>query len=404
MSFSHSIVVIGAGFGGLRAAKLLAKKYRVTLIDRNPYHTYTPLLYEAATTFKETANYQQIKELVAYSTEDLTEFQSVNFIHSEVKQLDLINGDIHCANGVRLKFDNLVLALGSEVNYFDIPGLKENALTLKTFLDAVKIRDTVLNLLLEKPRLRVIVGGGGSTGVELAGELKVWLGDKLALTIVEAAPTVLAGFPEKVIKKVKQRLGKLNVSIITDEVIQKAEKNRVLLKSGKELEYDALIWTGGIKASHLAANLPVRLEKRGRVEVAGRMECLPQSPDLRLYGKVYAIGDLVCSYDAKTGKPVPAVARVAIDQATIVAYNIDCDIQGNERHKEYRPWDYPYIIPVGGKYAIARIGKLVIAGFLGWILKGLVELKYLLSIFPFWRAVRVWLKGLFVFVQNDKLG
>ncbi|MEK9186661.1 MAG: FAD-dependent oxidoreductase, partial [Patescibacteria group bacterium] len=380
MSFYRSIVVIGAGFGGLRAAKLLAKNYRVTLVDQRAYHTYTPLLYEAATTFKETANYQEIKDLVAYSIEELVEFQSINFIHSEVRQLDLINGDVHCANGVKLKFDYLILALGSEVNYFGIPGLAENSLPLKTFIDALKIREKVLELTVGRERVRIIIGGGGSTGVELAGELKVWLGDKLSIGLVEAASEILPGFSEGVVSKIRRRLNNLQITLLTGSPIDKVGPGKLFLKNGRELECDLLIWTGGVKAPSMIANLPLKLESMGRVEVAGKMECLPQNPDLRLYGKVYAIGDMVCRYDSKTGKPVPGTARAAIEQAGIAAYNIDCDIKEIRLHKEYLPWNYPYIIPVGGKYAVAKIGKLVISGFFGWVAKGLVEFYYLLTI------------------------
>jgi NADH dehydrogenase len=411
------VVILGAGFGGLRAALQLSKKLRgrscdIVLIDRNDYHTYTPTLYEAATTSKETANYLQIKEIVTFPVAEILKNTSVRFIKSEVRSLDLVNGDIHCANGERLKFDYLVLALGSETNYFGIPGLKENSLTLKTFLDALKIRDTILELMSSgKEQIEILIGGGGSTGVELAGELKGWLCEleeekkcKAELKIIEASPTILPGFPDPIVKKAGNRLRKLGVTILANTAIERAEKNKVILKGGQEIPYDILIWTGGVKASSLMGALPLKIEKRGRVEVAGEMECLPQSPDLKLYGKIYGLGDAICFYDPKTGKPIPGVARAALIQADVVAHNIACDTRGRKDHKKYKPADYPYIIPVGGKWAVAKLGPLIIAGLGGWILKGLVELNYLLSIMPLGRALKAWLKGLRIFVQNDRLG
>lgn len=410
------IVILGAGFGGLRTAGLLSKKIKseridceIILIDRNSYHTYTPLLYEASATDKESANYIEIKKLVAFPIEELIRGTGIRFINSTVGKLDLINGDIHCENGEQLKFDYLVLAPGSETNYFDIPGLKENSLALKTFMDSLKIRDAILEKLAGKQIIDIVLGGGGSSGVELAGEIKSWLCDlekygqcKANLKIIEAAPAILPGFSEKVVEKAGKRLKSLGVEIISNEAISKADKNKVVLKSGREILYDVLVWTGGTKAPELLSAMPLKLEKRGRVEVAGEMQCLPQSPDLQLYGKIYGLGDAICFYDPKTGKPIPGVARAAISQANIVAHNILCDLKGNQEHKKYKPMDYPYIIPIGGKWAIAKIGPLVMGGLCGWILKGLVELNYLFSIMRFGKAIRIWLRGLRIFIQNDK--
>jgi len=122
------------------------------------------------------------------------------------------------------------------------------------------------------------------------------------------------------------------------------------------------------------------------------------------------LGDAVCFYNPKTQKPVPGVARAAISQANVVAHNIFEEIKKELnphyqlRIKNYHPMEYPYVIPVGGKFAVAKIGPLIISGFFGWVLKGLVELNYLLSIMPLHRALIIWLKGLWIFIQNDRLG
>lgn len=412
METKPCVVILGAGFGGLRAALLLSKAFRrqgleknceITLVDRNNYHTYTPTLYEAATTSKETANHTQIKEIVTFPIEEIIKGTGIRFIKNELRSLDLVNGDVHFMDGAKLKFNYLVLAMGSETNYFGIPGLKENSLTLKTFIDAIKIRDKIFDLAeTDQKEIKVVIGGGGSTGVELAGEIREWACDiekrhlscQVKVTVVEGSPSILPGFPPRIIKLAEKRLKKLGVEILTNKMIQTVGP----------ASYDVLIWTGGVRASGLMGSLPLKIEKRGRVEVIGEMECLPQTPDLKLFGKIYAIGDAVCFYDPKSGKPIPGVARAALSQANIVAHNIICDLRGNKYHKKYRPMDYPYIVPVGGKWAIAKIGPLIIWGFWGWILKGLVELNYLFSIMPAFRAIRVWLKGLKIFIQNDRLG
>ncbi len=416
-----NIVILGAGFGGLKTAFDLAKglrrhglekEYEISLVDRNSYHTYTPTLYEIATTSKETANYVGLKNIVAFDIARLTGGSGINFIKAEIKELDLIGGDVHFANGTSLRCEYLVLALGSEPNYFGIPGLKENSLAFRTFIDALKIRDSVLELVSANENSKILIGGGGSSGVELAGEIEEWLGEikkepgkhTAEVVIIEGGPTVLPGFSPKVISLARKRLEKLGVVLKLNEMIEKVIAGKVMLKGGGEETFDLLIWAGGIKASPIASSLPLKIEQRGRIEVAGAMECLPQSPDLKLYGKIYGLGDLICFYDQRTGKPIPGVARAAILQAGIISKNILNEIRGIKNRAEYRPMTYPYVIPIGGKWAIAQIGPVVLRGLKGWVIKGLIELNYLLSIMPWWQAVKIWIRGLLIFIKNDRLG
>lgn len=421
------IVVLGAGFGGLRAAIVIAKKlralrllekYEVILLDQSEHHTYTPLLYEVATTSKEVADIMHLHEVATHHIPFLIRHLPITFLRAEVQALDLTEGMVHLEHD-SLSWQVLVIALGSETNYYDIPGLEKYAFTLKTFRDAIRIRDAVWNLAMSaKSGIRIVLGGGGSTGCELAGELKAWCGQlekefprcRLEVAIVEAAPTILPEFAPRVIALVKDRLEKLHVTLIEGKKIKEAKKDKVVLEDGRDVPFDVLVWTGGVKAASVLAQMPLKTEARGRIEVIGQMECLPQRADLKLYSKIYGLGDSVCFYDPITKKPIPGVARAAISQANIVAYNVVEDIKAEERpgyrpfHHVYQPMEYPYIIPVGGKYAVSKLGPIIISGFWGWFLKGLVEINYLLSIMPFTYALTVWLKGLKIFIQNDRLG
>ncbi|MCP6719769.1 MAG: FAD-dependent oxidoreductase [Patescibacteria group bacterium] len=423
-----NIVVLGGGFGGLQAALILSKKlkalpirhdYEVVLIDRCTYHVFTPLLYEIATTSKNTADYLELKSLVTYSLSELLKKRGVRFIKDEVMHIDLAQGAVHLKK-VKVQFNYLVLALGSETNYFNIPGLKENSFSFKTFDEAIAIRDAIWSHTKKSRKdLRVVVGGGGSTGVELAGEIKKWtynLQDKgqgnreVQVTIIEGMPAILPGFDARVIKKVSRRLRWLGVKIINNEIIEKIAGEKMILASGRAIPFDVLVWAGGVRAVSLTEKLPLKREGRGRVEIIGALECLPESPDLKIYGRMYAIGDIACIYNPKTKQPVPQVARAAITQGKVVAKNIIEEIKKENRLVKsvkqyvYIPKTYPYIIPVGGKFAVAKFGPFVISGFLGWVLKGFVELNYFISIMPIWRAFRIWLKGFWVFIQNDRLG
>ncbi|MBI4119456.1 MAG: FAD-dependent oxidoreductase [Parcubacteria group bacterium] len=416
------IVILGGGFGGVRTALLLGRKlkrlklrgrYHVTLVDKNEYHTYTPTLYEIATTSKETANNLDLRSIVTFPLKEIFDGTGVEVVCGTVKELDLADGDIHL-DKKDLRFDYLVLALGSEPNYFGIAGLKEHSRPLKSFMDALRIRDAVLDATFsasggKKPAAKIVIGGGGSTGIEIAGEIKEWL-PQTDVTIIEAADTVLSGFAGNVIRKVIKRLARIGVNVLTKESIESIHDGEIILKSKRKIPYDVLIWAGGVMASRMISSLPLQIEKRGRVEVAGEMECLPQTPDLKLHGKIYALGDNVCFYDPATKRPAAGVARAALLQAKTVAENVTQDILFEEKRikamhrRTYEPAEYPYIIPIGGKYTVAKIGPFVICGFWGWILKGLVELNYLVSILPLRHAIRIWLKGLKIFIQNDRLG
>lgn len=157
--------------------------------------------------------------------------------------------------------------------------------------------------------------------------------------------------------------------------------------------------------------LPLRTEdRRNQVVALEGMECIPKTPDLELHGKIYGLGDSVCFFDPITGQPTPRVARAALIQAGVVAHNIVEDIKAKEgltkkaSHKTYKPKVYPYILPVGGKYAIAKMGSFIISGLAGWIIKLFVELNYLFSIMSSWRALKIWLVGIKIFIKNDRLG
>lgn len=422
------ILILGAGFGGLQAAMRIAKKlarlglekkYEVLLIDRNSYHTFTPLLYEVATTSMATATATKLRELTAYEISPLLQSAHVKFMRSEVINLDLIEGDIHLAGGERLNADFIVLALGAEINYFGIAGLKGSSLPLKTFADALHIRDAISKMAGEGAAdIRIVVGGGGPTGVELAGELRAWCGElseefprcRLQLKLIEANPKILSGFEDKTVASAEKRLARLGVEIITNARISGVEGKKLSLEDKRTVPFDFLIWSGGIKAPDMLSRLPVEAEQRGRIVVAQGMECIPQTPTLKLSSKIYALGDAVCFYDPATNKPIPAVAPAAVEEAKVIAHNIVEEIRAAEvagyrsEIKNYQPRRYPYIIPIGGKWAVAKLGPFVFSGFPGWIFKGVVELNYLFSIMPFGNALKIWLKGLKIFIQNDRLG
>lgn len=428
MTERKNIAIIGAGFGGLRTALLIGKKlkklgletsYRIVLIDQNDYHTYTPTLYEVATNDPEHTSYTALREIVTIQIPSLIAGLPIDFINTVVESIDLRGGIITCEEADQIAYHYLVLAPGSEPNYFDIPGLEKFSTPLKTFRDSIEIREYILTAMQHQTGpIKVVVGGGGSAGVEFAGEVRSWLnklqiesgGDRQSeVTIIETAKTVLAPFPEGIIKRATKRLTRIGVRAITNERIASVGEHMITLATGKLVPFDVLVWTGGVKASALMAPLELAKDARGRVLVAETMECTPAEHAARFSGKVYGLGDAVLIMNKKTNQPLPGTAHAALVEADIVAHNIVEEIKMREgvgstpKFITFSPADYPYIIPIGGKYAIARIGRTIITGFPGWLLKGVVELGYLWSIMPFSRALKLCLKGLRIIIRNDKI-
>lgn len=410
----RTIAILGAGFGGLRAAILLGKAirrrkltdWRVVLVDRHDYHTYAPLLYEVGAMPEEAATYFDLKSIVTFPLAQVLCGLAVELVRDTVSGLDLAHGKVALASGSSLAYDYLIIALGAETNYYGIPGLQKAALGLKTFDDAIRIRDAIWHSSCALKKMSIVIGGGGSTGVELAGELQPWLNEitragrcHTGITVLHAGPSVLSGFPPRVVEKVAVRLGGLKVKVLTDEKIVAVESgmSAVRLESGKQIPFDILIWTAGVKPNSILDKLPVQYEPGGRLAVAEDLSLLAYG-ETRLHGKVYGVGDAVSG-----GQAVPMTARSAIAQASVVARNVIADIQGKPSIA-YKPKSYPYIIPAGGKYAVAKVGPLVVAGFPAWLFKGVVELGYLLAILQPLHALRVWFKGIKLFTLNDRLG
>lgn len=415
----RTIAILGAGFGGLRAAILLGKAirrhkltgWRVALVDRNDYHTYAPLLYEVGATPEEVATYFDLKSIVTFPLAKVLGGPAVELVRDTVSGLDLPHGKVALASGSSLQYDYLIIALGAEANYYGILGLQEAALGLKTFDDAIRIRDAIWRSSCTLKKLTIVIGGGGSTGVELAGELQPWLNEitragrcRTGITLLHAGAGVLSGFPPRVVEKVAARLGGLKVRVLTDEriVAIESEARIARLESGMQIPFDILIWTAGVKPNSILGKLPVQYEANGRLAVAEDLSLLPDG-GTRLHGKVYGVGDAVYVGTTSGGQAVPMTARSAIAQASVVARNVIADIKGKPSIA-YKPKSYPYIIPAGGKYAVAKVGPFVVAGFPAWLFKGVVELGYLLAILPPLHALRVWFKGIKLFTVNDRLG
>lgn len=420
----RNIIILGAGFGGLKAAKILGEAlkykkqlrnaYELILIDRHHYHTYTPTLYEIATTSEVTATNARLKEIVTFPLKEILDDLPVQVIHAEVTDIDIDGKKVTLKRPnetkvIELSFAYNIIALGSTVNTFNIPGIKENALYFKSFEDALLIRDTIIKKFKEKPNtLSVVIGGGGSTGVELAGEIQEWIcelkeeykGEKLCTTyttIIEGAKTLLGTLDPGVGSAATTRLKNLGVALMVNDRIVEVHEDNVCLESKRSLPFDVFVWTGGVKTPELVANL-------------SNKDNMVADSSMKVCQGVYGVGDSIHAFDSKFNKSVPAVARAAIDEGKIAALNVlediyvELELKKEPLYRHYKPWDYPYVVPAGGKWAVAKAGPIIFTGFLGWIFKGLIELTYFLSIMPIALSFKIWFKGLLIFIKNDRLG
>lgn len=438
-SAKPSVVILGAGFGGASAAhglagSVAAGKCSVTVIDRNSSHLFTPLLYEAATGFVEHENLGSSKLLnagVTVGTAAMLEPWGADFTCGEVEGIDWDARRVLLRDAEPVSFDHLVIALGAETNFFGIAGLREHAYTLKSVRDADRLRQRIHDVLhnLEQGKdadgkLNILIGGGGATGVELAAEVTFFLrrhlmkghlkADDFSITLVEAQQRLLAALPPALSAKALERLKELGVKVYLDSAVKEVTLNQVTLvpracKPGETVDQlvcdfrhegqkimnpDIVVWTGGIRGSSALERLGLPLDQRGkRIEVGPSLE-VPGQKD------VYAVGDSILLMDPAKKQPVPWLAQAAMKQGKVVAETIAARLSGG-KDAAYGFPEYPVIVPLGAKFAIAIVGKVTLVGFWGWMLKEVANLRYFLSILPLGSALRKWWHGALMYTKND---
>lgn len=414
----QQIVVLGGGFAGLAASLQLARErgfrreFNVTLVDKNCYHLYHGLLYEVAT-----AHFDIRPEDVQYlqggvcirlkALGELVTKRQIDFMQASVTGIDVRRQRVLCGKDPDCGYDQLVLALGSEPTDFGIPGVREHSLFLHDIPDALTIRERVRGFFGKSTTIStphtIVIAGGGFTGVELAGELLEYLQrleragtvrrDTIDVTIVEASDVLLKTLGTETSTLAQRRLASLGAKFSFGTPIVRVENRTVVLKNGNRIPFDLLVWSGGVQASPLIRASGVPTIGRGQVSV---------EPTLRVNGtnNVWAAGDCIAFVDPVTKQPIPQVAPLAIDAGRQVATNIVRSIHGRPL-RPFTPRHLGFVIPVGGKFAIARTKLINAHGFLAWSLRKLIDLNYFMSIMSFRNALRVFFRGAKVYVKND---
>jgi NADH dehydrogenase len=418
------IVILGAGFAGLRTALDLAKRikdipgYEIILIDKRSVHMYTPDLYEIATAFVDDINDEcltELRETVAIKIPTIIKRKPITFIHDKVLELDPKKKTIGLKKRkAKLKYDHLVLALGSVSNYYGIPGLKQFSYPLKTVKHAIVINchiDQYFQVLWKKgvkKEVNFVIGGGGATGVEFAGELQSLIKklckkygyprSKVKITLIQGSGE-LVGAGKSFSKKIEKRLKSHRVKIMLNTFITGAEAGKVTIKPkkgrAKKIPSDMMIWAGGVKPHPLITRCKLKCNKYGAVEVDEFLQA-------KHYKNTYAAGDSAEFIDPKTERQAPWLAQVAEAQGVVLAKNIIANLN-DQPLTTYKVRIKGIIIPVVGRYAIFKSGggKLMFSGSQFWLLRRLVDLRYALKLLPFHKAVHKWWHATNIFLKND---
>lgn len=366
------VVIVGAGFGGLVAARALARdKIQLTVIDRTNHHTFQPLLYQVATAGLSEG------EIAAPIRWILRDRRNVEVLLGEVHDFDLARRVVKLPE-LEIPYDYLIVATGSSHAYFGHDEWEPLAPGLKTLEDAVEIRRRVLLAfeLAERQAaeggdasLTFVVVGGGPTGVELAGtlaeithhvlsnEFRHIEPRKAKILLLEGGPLILPAYSEDLSRSAAEQLRKLGVEVRTSTMVTGVEPGAVMLGQTR-VPVTVILWAAGVAASPLGKKLGAPLDRAGRVMV---------SPDLSLPGhpEVFVIGDLASLKD-ENGKGLPGVAPVAMQEGRATAHNIMRELDGEPR-RNFHYVDKGSLATIGRAAAVAQFGRLHISGFIAWL-------------------------------------
>lgn len=379
------VVIVGAGFGGLTAARALARHpVQVTVIDRKNHHTFQPLLYQVATAGLSPG------EIAAPIRWILSGHSNVEVLMEEVTGLDLDRRVVQISSK-EIPYDYLIVAAGASHAYFGHDEWEPLAPGLKTIEDALEIRRRVLLAfeLAERQALETghqtdlnfVVVGAGPTGVELAGTLAEISRHVLAhefrkidptsthIILLEGGPRVLPAYSEDLSRSAEEQLRKLGVDVRTSTLVTGVESGAIRVGE-KRFPAAVVLWAAGVAASPLGKKLGAPVDRAGRVLV---------QPDLSVPGhpEVFVIGDLAALKD-RDGKMLPGVAPVAIQEGKYVARTISRELQGKPR-KNFRFLDKGSLATIGRAAAVAQFGKIHISGFIAWLAWLFIHIFFLIG-------------------------
>lgn len=395
MSVPWKVVIIGGGFGGLRAAQHLRSRYiDVTLVDRRNHHLFQPLLYQVAT------GSLSAGEIAAPLRSVLSHQKNTKVLLGTVEDIDPIGKKVRLADGARLSYDSLIVAAGSQSSYYGHEEWREWAPSLKSIEEATSVRHKILYAFEVAERisdpaerkawLTFVIVGAGPTGVELAGaigeiarqtlrsDFRSIHPEEAQIILMDGAPRVLMPFPEDLASKAEGSLARLGVQVKCGAMVKRIDRDGLDVEVNKSLEHIAaktVVWAGGVVASPLGKLLATRTQaetdKGGRVKV---------NPDLTIpnFHDIYVVGDLAAASDGK-GKYFPGLAQVAMQGGTYAAKSIVRKVEGRTPLPPFKYFDKGSMAVIGRASAVADVFGVHVSGLIAWLMWAFIHLMYLVQ-------------------------
>jgi NADH dehydrogenase len=383
-----SVIVVGAGFGGLEAVKALANcDVRIVVVDKKNHHCFQPLLYQVATASLSPAD-------VAWPIRSILARQkNAMVVMAEVTGVDTLSKIVNTADGEHLHYDYLVLATGATHSYFNHPEWAATALGLKSIEDATEIRARILLGFERAERaedpdersrhMAFVIIGGGPTGVELAGSIAEIAHHALAsdfrnilpelarVVLIEAGPRVLPTFPEDLSTYARNTLTSMGVEVITGSAVVACDSDGVSMSDGLRILSDCVLWAAGVRASPAASWLGVTGDRAGR---------LPVDEFLRVPSAqgVFAIGDT--AHVTSQGSPVPGIAPAAKQMGRYVGEYIIAEINGRRGLQPFKYQHQGDLATIGRSSAVVSLKNIELKGFLGWLFWSVAHIYFLLGV------------------------
>ena len=374
------ILILGGGFGGLYTALELERLLKndpdaeVTLVNRDNFFLFTPMLHEVAASDLDLTNIvNPVRKLL----------RKVQFFQGETTGIDLEARKVTVAHGFdhhehELEYDQLVIGLGSTTNFFNLPGLEENAITMKTLADAINLRNRMIAVLeeadteccsaLRRPLLTIVVAGGGFAGVETIAGLNDFLHeavryypnlrpDQIRVVLVHPGPVILPELNDSLGRYAQKKLAERNVEIKLNTKVTSYDGIFATLSDGEQVPCKTLVWTAGTTPSALLNALPCE-KQRGRLLVDETLE-------LKDWPGVWAIGDCALIPDSKRGGFYPPTAQHALREGRVLARNVVASIRGGTK-KAFSFSTIGQLAAIGRRTGVANILGVNFSGFIAW--------------------------------------
>ncbi|HWI51356.1 MAG TPA: NAD(P)/FAD-dependent oxidoreductase [Symbiobacteriaceae bacterium] len=356
------VVVLGAGYAGissfLELQDHLPREFDLVLVNGDRYHWFTTELHTYVAGEQPDAVRVPLSRIIT---------RPGRLVVDKVKRVDIEGRRVELASGEAIGYDYLICALGSDPEYFGLPGVAENSLIVGNWQSATLLRERIAAMLAESGEMvrHVAVAGGGLTGVEVAGELADEFGSRIRLTLIEAGPEIMAGFAPQLVRTAREVLQAKHIEIRTGNPIVRVDPNQITLKDCATLAFDLLVWSGGVRGSAILSESGLEVTPRGRAKV---------DPYLRAVGhpEIYVVGDSAAFTDPATGRELPPTAQAAVQMGHTAGVNLLHHLRG-KAEEPFAPRIRGSFAALGRQEGVGQMGEEQFVGMPALLIKNMIE-------------------------------